>query len=70
LPFKCNLQRYSAGVSPETIRLVGKVEEGVESPGDIAAPPKRCGVVGLYKLNAVVTHSLKAPGDPTLLPIK
>jgi hypothetical protein len=26
--------------------------------------------VGRYKLNPVVTHSLKAPGDPTLEPMK
>ena len=47
----------SLGVSPETIKLVGKVEEAAESGSDLAGPPKRCGVacVGL------VLHSV-GPG--------
>lgn len=59
------------GVSPETIRLVGKVEEVAETGADLGSPPKRCGVaaVGLTlhgarwdRTNLIMTDDLEATG--------
>jgi hypothetical protein len=78
LPFKCNLQRYNAVKKSqhEVARLENVLVDreataaSVEDENGVAAREKARIEAGLYKLNPAVTDSLKAPGDPTLEPIK